>query len=46
MTRSSSCPGWAVPAAATNVAELANREVAELSGGQRQRLWAAMGLLS
>ena len=28
--------------AATNVAELATREVAELSGGQRQRVWAAM----
>ena len=27
---------------ATNVAELATREVAELSGGQRQRVWAAM----
>ena len=30
--------------AATNVAELANREVAELSGGQRQRVWAAMAI--
>lgn len=30
--------------AATNVAELATREVAELSGGQRQRVWAAMAI--
>jgi len=30
--------------AATNVEELANREVAELSGGQRQRVWAAMAI--
>ena len=30
--------------AATNVAELASREVAELSGGQRQRVWAAMAI--
>jgi len=29
---------------ATNVAELATREVAELSGGQRQRVWAAMAI--
>lgn len=28
----------------TNVAELANREVAQLSGGQRQRVWAAMAI--
>lgn len=28
--------------AATNVSDLATREVAELSGGQRQRVWAAM----
>lgn len=30
--------------AATNVADLATREVAELSGGQRQRVWAAMAI--
>lgn len=29
---------------ATNVAQLATREVAELSGGQRQRVWAAMAI--
>lgn len=29
---------------ATNVAELADREVAQLSGGQRQRVWAAMAI--
>ncbi len=29
---------------ATNVAELAGREVSALSGGQRQRVWAAMAI--
>ncbi|GAA1391141.1 ABC transporter ATP-binding protein [Luteococcus peritonei] len=33
---------WAMRA--TDVAELAEREVGELSGGQRQRVWAAMAI--